>query len=144
MRTFILSGAALALIAPPVAAQEAYSSQTPESAPLADLTESMSDPDTQREAALMLQAMTEVLLDMPIAPLAQAAAEMAGDGAEKIDPDLTLRQVAPDAGKLSDEIARNTPYAMEALSVMAEGIAAMAPAIKEMTEGLRESFPHED
>ena len=60
---------------------------------MSDLGEQMRDPAYQRDMALMLQAMTEVLLDMPVAPLAQAAAEMVGEETRDIDPDLTLRRI---------------------------------------------------
>ena len=55
----------------------AVSAQATDRESLSDLGDQMGDPAYQRDMALMLQAMTEVLLDMPVAPLAQAAAEMA-------------------------------------------------------------------
>ena len=48
--------------------------------------------------ALMLQAMTKVLLDMPVAPLAQAAAEMVGEDTRHRS-DLTLRRMVPRADR---------------------------------------------
>ena len=54
----------------------AVSAQATDREGLSDLGEQMRDPAYQRDMALMLQAMTEVLLDMPVAPLAQAAAEI--------------------------------------------------------------------
>ena len=84
----ILLPALLAALATPAMAEAAG----PTNAPLAGLGEQMHDPERQRDMALMLRAMTEVLLDMPIAPLAEAAAEMAGEDARPIDPDMTLRQ----------------------------------------------------
>ena len=140
MRRYFLPAIALAAFAAPVAAQEAAAPETDDQA-LADLSDRMADPENQREAALMLQAMTEVLLDIPIAPLAQAAADMAGEKAKEIDPDLTLRKLAPDAGRLSEEVARNTPRTMEAIGAMAEGLAAAAPALKDMLARMRESLP---
>ena len=50
----------------------AVSAQATDREGLSDLGEQMRDPAYQRDMALMLQAMTEVLLDMPVAPLAQA------------------------------------------------------------------------
>ena len=52
-------------------------------AALGDLSHQLRDPERQREMKLMMQAMTEVLLGMPIAPLAQAAADMALDYAHE-------------------------------------------------------------
>lgn len=137
----------------PVAAFAAFALPVPafaqdgggdESTALEGFGERMQDPAQQREMALMLQAMTEVLLDMPIGPLAEAAADMAGEEAAKIDPDMTLRQLAPDAGQVSEEVARNVPRAMRAAGAMAEGMAAMAPQLRALTERMRESLPAAD
>lgn len=145
MRTFILPAAAAALVLPaPAFAQDAYDDAPEAAAPLTDLGERMKDPERQREMALMLQAMTEVLLDMPIAPLAQAAADMAGEQADDIDPDLTLRHMAPDAGRVGEEVARTVPRAMQAAGAMAEGFAAMTPMLREMAERMREAIPPRD
>ena len=89
----------------------------------------------------MLQAMTQVLLDVPIAPLAKAAADMAGEKAEDIDPTLTLRKMAPDAGEVSKQVGRNLPHAMDAMSSMAEGLAAMAPTLRQMAERMKNALP---
>ena len=45
-------------------------------AALGDLSHQLRDPERQREMKLMMQAMTEVLLDMPIAPLALWVAQL--------------------------------------------------------------------
>ena len=141
MRKFILPAAAAALVLPvPALAQDAGAT----AAPLADLGERMKDPEAQREMALMLQAMTEVLLDMPIGPLAEAAADMAGEEAKKIDPDVTLRQMIPDADRVSDEIARNAPRAMQAAGSMAEGMATMAPMLRDMAARMRDIMAERD
>ena len=103
--------------------------------------EQMRDPAYQRDMALMLQAMTEVLLDMPIAPLAQAAAEMASEKTRDIDPDLTLRRVVPQTDRVGDEVARTVPRAMQAAGTMAEGLAAMAPLLRDMAGQLRGAIP---
>lgn len=139
MRKSILPLAAVAAVASPVAAQESSVEQ-----PLAEMADRMSDSQHQREMALMLQTMTEVLLDIPIAPLAQAAADMAGEEAAEVNPDLTLRKMAPGAGRVSEEIGRNAPRAMEAMAGMAKGFAAMAPALEEMAERMRDAMPRED
>lgn len=126
--------AALSLPAPAVA----------QDAALADLGERMRDPAQQRETALMAQALTEIMLDMPIAPLAQAAAEMAGEKAATIDPDLTLRKLAPEAGQASEALGRNLPRAMAAVGAMAETTARMAPALRDMAARMRAMMPPRD
>ena len=150
MRNAILPlAAALAVTAAPAAAQDSDApiydelsvDAAPETLPLADMADEMRDPERQRDMALMLQTMTEVLLDLPIAPLAKAAADMAGEKAEEIDPDLTLRKVAPDAGRLSEEVAVVVPRAMQAMGGLAEGLSEMTPALRDMARRLREALP---
>lgn len=119
MRTFVfpvLLGA-LALPAPAFAQPDTDSAV----AALADLGEQLRDPERQRELTLMMQAMSEVLLDMPIAPLAQAAADMAGEKAQHIDPDLTVRKMAPEAGRIGTALMRNMLRAMAASAERREG-----------------------
>ena len=143
MRKLIIPAAALAAFSVPAAAQEAPVDGI-DTAPLAEMAEQMRDPAKQQELSAMLQAMTQVLLDAPIAPLAKAAADMAGEKAEDIDPDLTLRQMTPDAEVVTDEIARNVPRMMDMMSGMSEGLAAMTPALKEMAERMKDAFPARD
>lgn len=140
MRKLILPAAALAALSTPAVAQE-RDVQAVDAAPLVDMAQQMRDPERQREIALMVQTMTEVLLDMPIAPLAKAAADMAGEQAEEIDPNTTLRQMAPGAGELSKQVGKNLPRAMDAMSAMAEGFAAMTPALREMAEQMKDALP---
>ncbi|WP_370031752.1 hypothetical protein [Qipengyuania mesophila] len=142
MRSIVLPAALAAFAVPvPALAQDAPQAAP---APLAELADQMRDPARQREMALMLQAMTEVLLDMPIAPLAQAAADMAGEKADEIDPDTTLRSMAPEAGRVSEEVARTVPRAMQAAGSMAEGMAAMTPMLREMAKRMRDAMPPRD
>lgn len=140
MRKLILPAAAFAALAAPAAAQD-EEVLAADAAPLADMAEQMRDPERQREIALMVQTMTEVLLDVPIAPLAKAAAEMAGEKADDIDPTMTLRQMAPGAGEVSKQVGKNLPRAMDAMSSMAEGFAAMAPALRQMAERMKDALP---
>lgn len=143
MRPTIIPAALLSLIAIPVAAQET-SAPAPEAGALADMAQQMQDPERQRELAMVAQTMAEVLLDLPIAPLAQAAAEMAGEEARQIDPDLTLRKLAPEAGELSGEIGRSAPRVMQAAGTLAGALAAMAPTLREMAEQMARALPRKD
>ena len=122
----------------------AVSAQATDRESLSDLGEQMRDPAYQRDMALMLQAMTEVLLDMPVAPLAQAAAEMADEEARDIDPDLTLRRMVPQADRAGEEVARVVPRAMQAAGSMAEGLAAMTPLLRDMAARMRAIAPQAD
>ena len=122
----------------------AASAQATDREGLSDLGEQMRDPAYQRDMALMLQAMTEVLLDMPVAPLAQAAAEMADKETRDIDPDLTLRRMVPQADRAGEEVARVVPRAMQAAGSMAEGLAAMTPLLRDMATRMRAIAPQAD
>lgn len=122
----------------------AVSAQATDREGLSDLGEQMRDPAYQRDMALMLQAMTEVLLDMPVAPLAQAAAEMADKETRDIDPDLTLRRMVPQADRAGEEVARVVPRAMQAAGSMAEGLAAMTPLLRNMAARIRAIAPQAD
>ena len=143
MRRLLLPAtAAIAIAATPAAAQDADAPRLTE-LPLADMAGELRDPDRQRETAMLVQTMAEILLDLPIAPLAQAAAEMAGEKAEAIDPNLTLRKVAPDAGRVSEGLAVAVPRAMEAMGAMSEGAERMKPALRDMAERLRDLLPRD-
>lgn len=122
----------------------AVSAQATDREGLSDLGEQMRDPAYQRDMALMLQAMTEVLLDVPVAPLAQAAAEMADKETRDIDPDLTLRRMVPQADRAGEEVARVVPRAMQAAGSMAEGLAAMTPLLRDMAARMRAFAPRAD
>lgn len=122
----------------------AVSAQATDREGLSDLGEQMRDPAYQRDMALMLQAMTEVLLDMPVAPLAQAAAEMADKETRDIDPDLTLRRMVPQADRAGEDVARVVPRAMQAAGSMAEGLAAMTPLLRNMAARMRAIAPQAD
>ena len=122
----------------------AVSAQATDREGLSDLGEQMRDPAHQRDMALMLQAMTEVLLDMPVTPLAQAAAEMADKETRDIDPDLTLRRMVPQADRAGEEVARVVPRAMQAAGSMAEGLAAMTPLLRDMAARMRAIAPQAD
>ncbi|MEX0341398.1 MAG: hypothetical protein AB3N06_02320 [Erythrobacter sp.] len=142
MRRSILPAILATLVLPaPALAQDAAGTQA---APLAELGEQMRDPERQRETALMAQAMTEVLLDMPIGPLAEAAAELASGQARRIDPDVTLRRLAPQTDGLGEGVARNVPRAMQAAGAMARGLATMTPMMRELAGRVRLAIPLAD
>ncbi len=133
--------AALAALVLPAAAQ---AKEAPAVAPLADLAAGLRDSQSQRETALMLRAMTEVVLDLPIAPLAEIVAEAAGEPAPAIDPDLTLRKMAPGSSRIGEQIERHLPRAMATLGSLAEALAALAPSVAGMAGQMNESSPQSD
>lgn len=131
---------ALALALPAAASAQ----DAPEDGEMTAMAETMNDPATQAEMALTMQAMGEILLDMPVGPMMEAmaemGAEMAGAQARKIDRDATLRRMAPDAGQLPARIAEHTPRMMRAMGAMARGMAAMTPAMRNMARQMEETM----
>ena len=53
--------------------------------------------------------------------LAQAAADMAGEKAQDIDPALTLRKMAPEAGRVGGDMMRSLLRAVDANAGRREG-----------------------
>ena len=106
-----------------------------------ELTEKLTDPEFQAQMAEAMGAMGEVLLDMPVGPLVEAAEKMAGEPVADIDPDATVRDLAgDDAERVTDEVAEKLPHMMDAMAGMAEGLQAMLPALEAMAERMKESF----
>ncbi|MHA6332091.1 hypothetical protein ACXYL9_00280 [Qipengyuania sp. CAU 1752] len=129
MRTILAFGAALSLAVPtPALAQIAPESD----AELGAMVETLRDPVVQVQASEMLAAMSQVLLNLKVAPLAEAMAEIAGEPIDDIDPDQTVRDLAPEAEYLPQDIHREVPQAMDRLAGMSGALAAMLPALRDM------------
>lgn len=149
MRIYVLPVLALsaaAMAAPlPLAAQSADEPMAEEQESVSDMAETLSDPEKQQQAAMMLRAMSEVLLDMPVAPMMNAMREvgrdMGGKELPEVAPDTTLRSMAPEAERLPEEIERNVPRAMEAMSTMAQAMETMMPALRDMAEQMKDRLP---
>ena len=141
MRSVMLSAALSAglMMSAPVMAQnynapaDAQIDETQDAMPaLSSVAERLGDPQKQREIGLMLQALSEVLLDLPIAPLAEAAAEITGDDPADVDPHMTLRSVAPQSSDIPEKIGENVPRAMSTIASLAKGLETMLPALRDM------------
>lgn len=144
MRKPIIAAAALAFAAPfPAAAQDAVTDESVEDA-AARLSETLSDPAMQEQMADTVATMSEALLDLPLAPFLRAAAQMAGEDPEAVDPDTTLRRISPDAEEVPGEIADKLPQMMGAMAGMADGMGAMMPALREMADRMREAIERAD
>ncbi len=133
MRAVTITAALLACAAPmPVLAQD-----TPEAA-TAELADRLGDPAEQQKLAMMLGVMSEMFMELPVAPLMDAVAQAQGEDAPATDPDATVRDLAgPGADRVSDEIAEKVPEMMQMMSGMAEGMGAMIPALEAMAEKMR-------
>ena len=78
MRIPILAALSLGLIAAPAVAQNTdEAGSTDIASSVRGLSDTLSDPAMQAQAALMARAMSGVVLEMPVGPLARAAAEIA-------------------------------------------------------------------
>ena len=108
----------------------------------AHLSERWSDTAEQARMAGTLAALSEVVLSLPIAPLADALEESTGEPVPDIKPDTTLRSLAgPHADRISPGIERNVPRVMGAVAGIAESARAMMPALRGMAARLREAAP---
>ncbi len=137
MRTVIVSASLLALAAPvPAFAQDTR--DTEEAA--ARIEQTLRDPAMQEAMAEGMAAASEALLDVPLAPLARAAAEVAGEDPEHVDPDMTLRDVSPEAADVPGQVRDKLPRMMGAMAGMAGGVGAMMPALREMALRMREAM----
>ena len=114
-----------------------------EATSLEQMSDKLSDPARQQELAMMARAMGEVLLDLPLAPLTEALAEIAGEEAPAMDQGTTLRALAPEASRVPEEIERNLPRAMQAMSALAGAMEAMAPELRAMARRFEEALPQE-
>ena len=146
MRRFMLAaGLPLAMLAVPVAAQDESDESGEER--VERFAETLSDPARQEQFALTARALTEVLLDLPLAPLLQpladAAGEIADEEIEPIDPDATLRRMAPSAADMPERIEEELPRAMDRLAGASEAFADLLPALREMRERLKDALPPE-
>lgn len=147
MRLLALA-AAMAVAAPlgavPViaSAQDAPEEVAPATdADLSALTDKLSDPDFQDGMGEALSAVSDILLDLPVGPLIEAAEKMAGEPVSDYDRDATVRDLAgPDAERVPEEIRERVPQMMSAMSGMAEGLAVMLPALREMARDMEDRF----
>ena len=129
--------AALLMLAAPFPAL-AQASQTEETA--AEIEQTLRDPAMQEAMAEGMAAASEALLDVPLAPLARAAAEVAGEDPEHVDPDMTLRDVSSEAADVPGRVRDVLPRMMGAMAGMAGGVGAMMPAMRAMVERMREAM----
>ena len=152
MRKLLLSAlaASAAAASAPLLAQDEADAEAPlaleePGEDFSGMAERFKDPEQQRQMALMLRTMSEVLLDMPLAPLMEAlnevGGEMTGEDAPEVDPDATLRSMAPQAGRVPEEIEKNLPRALDAMGSMAEAMEKMMPALKDMAERMKDVAP---
>jgi hypothetical protein len=103
------------------------------------MAEELSDPARQEQLAVMAETVADVLLSMPAAPMLRAAATVAGEDPEDIDPDLRVGDlVGPEAADAPREFAHRLPQMMGAMAVLAATLEDMVPL---MRERMRDALP---
>ena len=115
------------------------------------MSQRLSDPRTQSEVAATVAVLSEVLLDLPLAPLIEPLAKATADAADvprrPVDPDLTLRRMSPRAGEVTQRVARELPRAMDRMADASDGIAALLPvlrdAVRRIEDRVGESLPRD-
>ena len=145
MRRIILATMAfpLAVLAVPAMAQDSDSASPAETEALDRMAQSLSDPARQAQLAGTLAALTEIVLDIPLAPLVEPLAEAAGEPAGRVDPDLTLRRMTPRSDDLSRTIQERLPQAMDRIAGLSGSLAALVPALRDMADQLEIALPRE-
>ena len=110
--------------------------------PLESLSQRLSDPRTQSEVAATVAVLSEILLDMPLAPLIEPLARATADAADvprrPVDPDLTLRRMSPRAGDVTARVARELPRAMDRMADASDGLAAFLPVLRDAVRTLED------
>ncbi len=135
MRRLILA-AALLPFAVPAAASDTERD-------LDHMARTLGDPARQDAMARAIGAMAEVILDLPLAPIMAPVAEAAGEDPRSVDPDVTLRGMAPGAGDVPRRIERELPRAMGAMAGMSGAFANMIPQLREAADRMRRALPAE-
>lgn len=152
-RTIAVAAALTACALPsPVTAQDLVTAQEMPAEPavqstdtaMAALSDRLSDPEFQAQMTSASQVLLSAMLDLEIGAFLDAVDEASGgavsDKGRDIKPEDTLRDIAPDAEDFHDEVAEKLPQAMNAMSVMSEGMAELAPALKAMAERMRDAM----
>lgn len=110
---------------------------------LSELAKTLADPGEQQKMAAMIGAVGEVLMQLPVGPLAEAMTqavpeEMAPDMPE-IAHDATLRDLAgpSSARRMQAEIADKVPVMMGMLAGLAKGAETMRPALNDLGRQLQ-------
>ncbi len=141
MRPFLPVAIATTMIFAPVSAMAQDAVDSPAASDSAAVTSQLqsklSDPQTQQQIAGTVAVLGEMLLDMPIAPLARSVAEAGGGDPAAVDPDMTLRKYAPGASAVPGAAAKNLPRMMDTMAGMAGGLEAMMPALRGMAERMQ-------
>lgn len=132
----IAAAAVLALATPSLAyAQDALPLEAEPA--LAEMSEKLADPEFQAQAASVVQVLLGSMLDLKVGPFAEAMNRATDGEGPDIDPDATIRDLAPEAEDVPAEVSERLPEAMNTMSAFADGMQAMLPALRDMAERMR-------
>ena len=127
--------AATALAAATIAAVPVPAMAQASDPDISGVTEALGDPQLQDQAAGMIGAMMEAVLDLPAAPLLDAAARMRGEEDAGLPADTRLGDLAgADGADAAAIIQQQVPQMMDVMAGMTEAFAAMLPAFRGMAE----------
>ena len=106
---------------------------------VAQIATQMRDPQMQVAVASAVRAMSDAILNMRVAPLAEAI-ETARDPLrersdyDRVDPDARLRDYAGrDAEEMPERLSRRLPAMMGAMGGMADAVEQMRPVLQDMS-----------
>ena len=133
---FVLS-IALATAAFPASAYARTAEQAPH------MAQRLSDPIVQAQVALVAAAMSQMMLDMKIGPLAKSLGAMGVHDAANLPPDARLGDmIGPDARNAPKIIAREMPKVMGQMGAMAGAMEAMLPQLQGILRNMQRQIEH--
>lgn len=110
----------------------------------ARVAEELSDPVRQQRMVIAAEAMSEAVLAMPVAPLMRAAATIAGEDPDYVDPDLRVGDIAgPEAAAAPREFAYRMPQMMGAMAGLAAAFSQMMPEFRELGSRIEDAVPRD-
>ncbi|MCB2066842.1 MAG: hypothetical protein KDE15_09415 [Erythrobacter sp.] len=110
---------------------------------LEDFAQAMQDPFTQAQYAEIGAALVAVALQVPVAPLAEAVADLpGGERLPPVDPDARVADlVGPRGERVPAVVQRELPRVMGAMGAVAASLDATAPRLRAMAERLAHNYP---
>ena len=132
--SFALAGACALLPVPAFASPESEAGR---------VAEELSDPIRQAQIAGAATVATETLLNVPVAPLARAIAQIEGDDPDYVDPDLRVGDlVDPETAGAPREFAYRLPQMMSAIAGIAVAMEDILPSVRALGDQI--AYPYDD
>lgn len=104
----------------------------------------LSDPDNQAQAAATVDALSEVLLQMPVGTMVEAMSRIRGADAPDIPRDAKLGELLGEDGDvMRARLVERLPELMSAMAGMSEGFGEILPQLREAARRLPRNLPAE-